>query len=51
MKTQVYQKQRTCKTIVNTRENRTGNRRIGIRNIIAISVVITIEEVGIEGLD
>ena len=58
MKTQVYQKQRTCKTIVNPRGNRTGNRkrieirkRIGIRKRIIISAVITIEELGIEGLD
>ena len=42
MKTQVYQDQRTCKTIINPRK--IGQEKIRIRKITVIRVGIIIEE-------
>lgn len=46
MKTQVYQKQMTCKTIVNPRK--IGQEKIRIREIIVIRVGIIIEELELQ---
>ena len=49
MKTQVYQKQRTCKTIVNPRK--TGQEKIRIRRIRKTTVIrvgIIIEELELQ---
>ncbi len=46
MKTQVYQKQRTCKTIVNPRK--IGQEKIRIRKKTVIRVVIIIEELELQ---